>query len=110
MQVRDKIFIDGSWVASSGTGTLDVINSTTEEVMGTVPDGTPEDVDRAVRAAAAAFPSWSTTSHDERGKYVQRIVEGLQARMAEIGTLIAGEVGMHVKLSTMIQAGLPLMD
>ncbi|GAC1379905.1 MAG: aldehyde dehydrogenase family protein [Acidimicrobiales bacterium] len=110
MQVRDKLFIDGSWVSSSGTGTLDVTNSTTEQVMGTIPDGTAEDVDRAAKAAAAAFPGWAATSHEERGKYVQRIVEGLQARMQEVATTIAGEVGMPMNLALMIQAGLPLMD
>ena len=51
MEVRDKLYIDGAWVPSTGTGTLEVINSTTEEVMGTIPEGTPEDVDRAVKAA-----------------------------------------------------------
>src|SRR5579872_3738711 len=107
---RDTLFIDGAWVPSTGSGTLDVINSTTEEVMGRIPDGTPEDVDRAVRAAAAAFPAWSRTSHEERGKHLQRIVEGLTARTTEIATTIAGEVGMPVNLSTMIQAGLPIMD
>lgn len=110
MQVRDKLYIDGSWVASSGSGVLEVINSTTEEVMGTIPEGTADDVDRAARAAAAAFPGWAATSHEERGKYVQRIVEGLQARMQEVATTIAGEVGMPMNLALMIQAGLPLMD
>ncbi|GAC1599922.1 MAG: aldehyde dehydrogenase family protein [Acidimicrobiales bacterium] len=110
MQVRDKLFIDGSWVSSTGSGTLDVTNSTTEQVMGTIPEGTAQDVDRAAKAAAAAFPAWAATSHDERGKYVQRIVEGLQARMQEVATTIAGEVGMPMNLALMIQAGLPLMD
>jgi len=40
MDVRDKIYINGSWVPSSGTGTLEVIDSTTEEVMATIPEGT----------------------------------------------------------------------
>ena len=47
MITRDKLFIDGAWVASSGTKTIDVINSTTEEVMGSIPEGTTEDVDKA---------------------------------------------------------------
>jgi acyl-CoA reductase-like NAD-dependent aldehyde dehydrogenase len=46
----------------------------------------------------------------ERAKYVRRIGEGLQARMAEIAQLIAGEVGMPINLSMMIQAGLPTID
>ena len=109
MQIRDKLYIDGGWVPSAGRGTIDVINSTTEEVMGTVPDGTPEDVDRAVAAAKAAFPEWAATSREERGKYLQRITEGLGVRMQEIATTIAGEVGMPLNLSMMIQAGLPTM-
>jgi acyl-CoA reductase-like NAD-dependent aldehyde dehydrogenase len=110
MQDRDKLYIDGAWVASTGTETIDVINSTTEEVMGRIPAGTPQDVDAAVKAAAAAFPAWAATSREERGKYLQRITEGLGARMGEIATVIAGEVGMPITLSNMIQVGLPLMS
>ena len=75
MDVRDKIYINGSWVASTGTGTLEVIDSTTEEVLATIPDGTPEDVDKAVQAAATAFPAWSSTSREERAKTLIRIGE-----------------------------------
>src|SRR4051812_2926830 len=109
MHDRDKIYIDGAWVPSTGTATIDVINSTTEEVMGRIPDGTPEDVDKAVQAAKAAFPGWSQTSKEERGKYLQRITEGLQGRSAELGQVIAGEVGMPQNLCMIIQAGLPTM-
>jgi aldehyde dehydrogenase (NAD+) len=108
--VRDKIFIGGEWVASSGSGVLEVINSSTEAVMGTVPEGTPEDVDRAVSAAREAFESWSQTTVPERAEWLQRISQALGARMEEIATLIAQEVGMPIKLATMIQAGLPTMD
>jgi acyl-CoA reductase-like NAD-dependent aldehyde dehydrogenase len=110
MQIRDKIYVDGAWVPSAGTGTIDVTNSTTEEVMGTVPEGTPEDVDRAAKAAKAAFSSWSQTSAEERSKYLSRIQEGLQARMADIANTIAAEVGMPINLSMIIQAGLPTMS
>ena len=106
---RDKLYIDGAWVASTGKKTIDVINSTTEEVMGRIPEGTKEDVDKAVAAAKAAFPAWSTTSVEERGKYLQRITEGLQARMGEIADVVSREVGMPLNLSTMVQAGLPIM-
>jgi len=106
---RDKLYIDGAWVPSTGTGTIDVINSTTEEVMGRIPDGTPEDVDAAVKAAKAAFGPWSQTSVEERAKYLGRITEGLQARMDEIATVVSQEVGMPKNLSLIVQAGLPLM-
>jgi acyl-CoA reductase-like NAD-dependent aldehyde dehydrogenase len=107
VNVRDKIYIGGQWVQSTGTGVLEVINSTTEQVMGSVPEGTVEDVDNAVAAARSAFESWSQTSVQERADWMQRISEGLRARMDEIAELIAQEVGMPIKLSNMIQAGLP---
>jgi acyl-CoA reductase-like NAD-dependent aldehyde dehydrogenase len=110
MEVRDKLYIGGAWVSSTGSGTLEVVNSTTEEVIGTIPEGTPEDVDRAVRAAADAFGEWSKTSTDERAKILVRVTEGLTARTPEIATLISQEVGMPFTLSNLIQVGLPVMS
>ena len=57
MLTYDKLYIDGSWVAPAGTDTLEVIDSTTEEVFATIPAGVPADIDRAVAAAKAAFAS-----------------------------------------------------
>ncbi len=104
---HDKIYIDGAWVPSEGTTTIPVVNAGTEEVMGSVPNGTPADVDRAVAAARAAFEGWSSTDVEERQKYMVRIQEGLAARTPEIAEVIAGEVGMPITWSGMIQAGLP---
>jgi aldehyde dehydrogenase (NAD+)/betaine-aldehyde dehydrogenase len=106
---RDKLYIDGTWVPSAGSGSLEVINSATEEVIGTIPEGTAADVDKAVKAAKAAFPGWSQTSVEERGKYLQRITEGLGARTMDIANIVAQEVGMPINLSMIIQAGLPTM-
>jgi acyl-CoA reductase-like NAD-dependent aldehyde dehydrogenase len=110
VQVRDRFYIGGEWVEPSGTGVLEVVNSATEEVMGSVPEGAAEDVDRAVGAAREAFESWSQTSVDGRAEWTARIAGALGARMEEIAALIAQEVGMPVKLSHMIQAGLPTMS
>ena len=48
VQARDKVFIGGEWVEPQGAETIEVVDSTTEEVMGTIPAGTAEDADRAV--------------------------------------------------------------
>ena len=106
--IRDKIYINGEWVPSAGTGTIDVINPATEEVMGRIPDGTAEDVDLAATAAATAFPAWSQTPLEERVEYIRKIAAGIQPRVPEIAALIAREVGMPVKLAARVQAGLPL--
>ncbi|MBK5102874.1 MAG: aldehyde dehydrogenase family protein [Burkholderiales bacterium] len=107
MQVRNQLYINGQWAAPQGNKSIDVINASTEEVMGRVPEGTQDDVNAAVAAARAAFDGWAATPAAERAGYLQKIHEGLKARTEEIGKLIAGEVGMPVKLATMIQAGSP---
>jgi betaine-aldehyde dehydrogenase len=105
--LHDKIYVNGEWVAPAGTGMIDVINSTTEEVMGRIPECNAEDVNRAVAAARAAFDSWSTTATAERAAIIGRIAEGLKNRQSEIAGIIAAEVGMPLPLATAVQAGLP---
>ncbi|HEY2814302.1 MAG TPA: aldehyde dehydrogenase family protein [Acidimicrobiales bacterium] len=108
MQVHDKIYIDGAWVPSSGSGSIDVFDSTDESVIGQIPDGTADDVDRAANAARAAFDGWAAKSAEERAKYCTRIAEGLGGRMDEIATIVTREAGMPKWLSLMVQAGLPI--
>ncbi len=107
---RDKIYIDGQWVDSTGSETIDVENPATEEIIGRTPSGTPEDVDRAVAAAKAAFDSWSQTSPEERGKYLTRLQEALTSRMQSVADTISAELGSPAKMAQLVQAGLPIMD
>ncbi|HEY2335396.1 MAG TPA: aldehyde dehydrogenase family protein [Solirubrobacterales bacterium] len=107
-QVREKIFIGGEWVEPEGAETLEVINSTTEEAMGTIAACSAADADRAVIAARDAFESWSQTSREERAGYLGAIAAGLGERADEIAATISQELGMPLTLSKMIQAGLPI--
>src|SRR6476661_2191862 len=107
VQARDKIFIGGEWVAPRGAERLEVINSTTEEVMGTIPGCTAADVDSAVAAAREAFETWSRTSREERAGYLAAIAAGLGERSEEIAATISQELGMPLKLSQIVQVGLP---
>ncbi len=108
LTTHDKIYIDGAWVPSAGSGTIDVYDSSNGEVIATIPAGTADDVDRAAKAARAAFEGWSRTTPEERAKFLSRIGEGLAARMDEIATVVTREAGMPKWLSLMIQAGLPI--
>jgi aldehyde dehydrogenase (NAD+) len=107
VQVKDKVFIDGKWVEPQGTATIEVVNPTTEEAIATIPSCTAEDADLAVRAARAAFEDWSQTSREQRAGYLEAIAAGLGERSDEIAATIAAELGMPLKLSKIIQAGLP---
>jgi aldehyde dehydrogenase (NAD+) len=107
MRAYDTIYVNGSWIPSQGTGTLEVTDSATEEVIATIPNGTAADVDAAVAAARAAFEGWSSLPKEERAAYLMKIHAGLEARTDEIAQTIAREVGMPLMLSNLIQAGLP---
>jgi acyl-CoA reductase-like NAD-dependent aldehyde dehydrogenase len=108
VQDRTELYVDGTWVPSTGTATIDVVNPATEQVIGRVPAGTPEDVDRAVAAARAAFDGWSRTSVEERGKLLTRLSEALAARAGEIAETITAEMGSTAKFAQLVQAGLPV--
>ncbi|CAN5531554.1 aldehyde dehydrogenase family protein [soil metagenome] len=108
--VRDRLYIGGEWVEPSGSGTIDVVDSTTEAVIGTIPEGTPEDVERAVAAARPAFEAWSAVPLEDRLDACLAISAELAERVDELAVLIASEVGMPLKLARTIQAGLPAMD
>ncbi len=108
MKVLDRLYVGGDWVAPAGPGTIDVRSASTEDVIGRVPEGTAADADRAVRAAAAAFPAWAATPPAERARNLMRLKEGLAARVDEVARTITGEVGMPLALSRPIQAQLPV--
>jgi aldehyde dehydrogenase (NAD+) len=106
---RDRLFIGGEWVEPSGDGTIEVLNPSNEQVIGSIPEGSAEDVDRAARAAREAFAIWSQTTPAERAAILGAIGAALNERGDEIAALVATELGMPIKLARMIQAGLPTM-
>ncbi len=107
--VREQLFIGGEWIDPVGAERIDVVNPTTEESMGSVPAGTPADVDRAVDAAREAFDGWSQTPRERRAELLGAIGAALGERGDEIAATISAELGMPLKLSRQIQAGLPAM-
>nr|WP_110335501.1 aldehyde dehydrogenase family protein [Prauserella flavalba] len=109
MSHRSDLYLDGEWVAA-GSAAIAVENPATEETIGQVPDGTAEDVDRAVRAARRAFPGWAATSRAERAEYLRKLHDGLAKRQDEIAELIATDVGTPMRIASRIQAALPLTD
>jgi aldehyde dehydrogenase (NAD+) len=90
---RKQIYINGTWVPSSGADVIEVLNPATETLMATVPRGTGADVDKAVKAAAAALESWSLTSIDERALIFGKMAELLAARAGEVTDMLTRELG-----------------
>ena len=109
MHTYEKIYINGKWVTPQGKDkAIEVFDSTNEQVMATIPSCNAQDVDSAAKAAAAAFFTWSALDVEERAKYMNRIGDGIAARMDELATAISRETGMTKFLSQMIQVGLPI--
>jgi aldehyde dehydrogenase (NAD+) len=105
MRNFEKLYINGAWVSSAGGGHLDVIDSTNEAVMGSIPSGSAEDVDRAVAAARGALAAWSAIPAEERAKYLTRIADALDARAGELLDIIIRETGMAKGPSQSAQVG-----
>jgi acyl-CoA reductase-like NAD-dependent aldehyde dehydrogenase len=106
---RTQHYVGGAWVDPASTETIEVVNASTEEVMGRIPAGTAADVDAAVAAARAAFESWSQVPLGDRVALCTAIGARLQDRAEEIAGLIAQELGCPLGVGMMVQAGLPAM-
>jgi aldehyde dehydrogenase (NAD+) len=88
-----QFFIDGKWVDPVVPATLDVDNPRTEQVSGRIAVGSAADVDIAVQAARAAFPSWSATSREERLAVLAAILAEYQKRMGDLAEAVGEEMG-----------------
>ncbi|CAL9675443.1 3-succinoylsemialdehyde-pyridine dehydrogenase [Streptomyces sp. enrichment culture] len=108
MTTYTKHFVGGEWVPPESTDVIEVVNPADEQVIGSVPAGTPADVDRAVCAASRAFEEWSRTSPQERADHLRRIHLALEERAEEIARLVTREVGTPLQESRVLQSGLPI--
>ena len=101
IQANDRVFIGGNWTAPHGKEKLFVISPVTEETLMTFPDGTPEDMDRAVASARAAFDSgpWPRMSPQERGDLLLKVAAVLQRRLPEIANAWTAQVGAPISLT-----------
>ena len=90
-------WIDGAWVDAVGGQTIAIEAPGTRTTIATVPRGGAEDIDRAVKAANAAFPAWSKTPPRERGRILQKVADAIEARLDELALIIAEETGNAIR-------------
>jgi 1-pyrroline dehydrogenase len=95
---RPDMFIGGEFVSSASDETVPVVNPATGEVIAEVPNGTEEDVDRAVRAARQAFDDvWFDTTPGERAQLMLKLADAIEANAEEIGRIESENVGKPFK-------------
>lgn len=86
-----SLIIDGKAVKTSGS--FDVINPATGDVLAACPHGTVADLDRAVAAAKHAFPGWAAKPDADRQEALGKIADLIEANQAELAALITAEQG-----------------
>jgi len=101
-------YINGEWVPSTGSETIDVINPATEEVTGQVSAGTLEDLDKAVQAARDAFPAFSNTSREYRIELLENIAKEYERRKDDLIEQMTEELGSPVALTEKVHYNMGL--
>jgi aldehyde dehydrogenase (NAD+) len=99
-----RLFIGGEWQDAASGETFDTINPATAEPLTHVAAAAAEDVDRAVRAARAAFEadSWQKLDARKRGKLLYAIADQLEGRADELARLETMDNGKPVREARMI--------
>ena len=101
---RDAFFIDGGWKSPAGRGQLPVIDANSGQQVGSVPDGSPADIDRAVAAARGALRgAWGAAPPLERGAVLNRFADALERRIGELSHAVSLQNGMPLQTSESVE-------
>ena len=106
----DELFIGGEWVTPRGAQRISAIAASTEETVGSVPEGTNDDIDSAAAAARAAFDDptgWSSWSVEDRAQALERLAAALEARGEETARRVSLQNGMPISIALGTEAVFP---
>src|SRR5919106_4433394 len=98
--MRDQLFIGGDWVDALDGGTIDVLNPHDGSLITRVAEARAVDVDRAVEAAAAAFPAWRDTPAADRGRLLLRLADAIEAEADDLARLESLDTGHPIRDSS----------
>jgi betaine-aldehyde dehydrogenase len=93
LPARRELYYGGGWHAPVSGGVIEVENPATGERLGTAGSGGPADVERAVTAAAAAFPAWRDTPAQQRAQCIRAAAAILREHREELAWLDAVDAG-----------------
>ena len=92
-----KMVIDGELVDSHGLDKIEIECPATKEIFATVPRGNSHDVNKAVKAASNAFPTWALIAPRERGKLLLKIADAIESEVESLSIIIAKETGNAIR-------------
>ena len=91
-----SLYIDGEFIQGGGRREQDVFNPATNEVIGTLPHATRDDLDAALASAHRAFETWRHSSPMERSKVLRRVAELARERAQDIGRNLTLDQGKPI--------------
>jgi phenylacetaldehyde dehydrogenase len=96
-----KMLINGKWVEAASGQTFATYNPATGEVLAHVAEGNHEDIDRAVKAARAAFETgrWPQLTPSERGRAIWKLADLLEENLEEFAELESLDNGKPLKIA-----------
>ncbi|QBD75949.1 NAD-dependent succinate-semialdehyde dehydrogenase [Ktedonosporobacter rubrisoli] len=89
----ERCFIDGKWVPADSGATFPVVNPATQEVIGSIPRMDTAETQAAIRAASAAFPTWSKKTAQERSDVLLRWYHLMMESREELAHFLTCEHG-----------------
>jgi len=104
MQHERQFYIDGAWVDPVAPVLFDVIDPSTEEAFTQIALGNAADVDRAVAAARAAFPSFARSNRAERLELLRSILGEYEKRYEDLAVTLSREMGATLAFARSDQA------
>jgi acyl-CoA reductase-like NAD-dependent aldehyde dehydrogenase len=97
MSEHVRMWIGGDWVDAEGGATFEAFSPSTGEVIGTVPEGTHADAQRAIEAANRAAPGWAALSAFDRSEAMKRVAEAIESRRQELAHTLTLDQGKPKK-------------
>jgi len=96
-RIQDRLFVGGRFVDALDGQTFETINPHDGSVLANVAEATPADVDRAVEAAAAAFPAWVRLGATSRGRLLLKLADRIEEQADELATLESLDTGHPIR-------------
>ena len=87
------LFINGNWVQSLSGKTFETKNPATGEILASFPQGTKDDVLKAIDAAEKAFPQWKKYPAPKRGEIILKAASIMREKKNELGGIVSQEMG-----------------
>lgn len=103
---HQHFFIGGQWVQPATAKRIEVVNASTEEVIGSVPEGSPADMDRAVAAARTALtdPAWAGLDGAGRARLMNRFADAVAKRGERLARMVSMQNGMPINVADQLES------